>query len=402
MKTFSKLHKISLLILFSILSVGSFVVKPQSALAACNYTKADITSNKYNISNRETAKITLAIERGGNIADCDTNVKMTIYEKLPNGSEIPYAGGSQSFSFPGTTASFSIDLAMFTGVDARGYADIRAALETNSWLSRTQQITSSGFIRINIAGGQNNTGAVTMTLKFEPTKSEYTKGESIDIKVAPVGSTLRDMTDVTRVILKALIGSKTFEFETDKSNLVSGANYGEQKFTGIQITEANGFKNGANPVTVEIWKVGTPSAMLGSVNGSINATGLTTASPTPPAGGGGNNNGGGNNPPPGGTNPGTNPGGGGGSQIVGKLDSPIAIGNIGELIATILQYLLGLVAALAVLFIIIGGIRMVTSAGNTSSVTAGKQTVTWAIIGLVVSMLAFTIINVVQSLLKVR
>jgi uncharacterized membrane protein YjfL (UPF0719 family) len=58
-----------------------------------------------------------------------------------------------------------------------------------------------------------------------------------------------------------------------------------------------------------------------------------------------------------------------------------------------------MIGALSVLFIIIGSVRMVTSAGNEKAVTAGKQTVTWAVIGLAVALLAFSFIGLLQSVL---
>lgn len=104
------------------------------------------------------------------------------------------------------------------------------------------------------------------------------------------------------------------------------------------------------------------------------------------------------------TDPGSKSGGSNqiSTPVVGTIDSPISIKSLGELITTGIKYLLGFLATLSVLFIIIGGVRMVVSGGSEGEVKAGKQTVTWAVVGMVVSLLAFTIINVVQSLLKVK
>jgi uncharacterized membrane protein YgaE (UPF0421/DUF939 family) len=79
--------------------------------------------------------------------------------------------------------------------------------------------------------------------------------------------------------------------------------------------------------------------------------------------------------------------------------NPIAYDSLGALIVALVRFLLTMIGALSVLFIIIGAVRMVASAGNEKSVKAGKDTVTWAVIGLVVALLAFTIINLVQSVL---
>ena len=45
--------------------------------------------------------------------------------------------------------------------------------------------------------------------------------------------------------------------------------------------------------------------------------------------------------------------------------------------------------------IIVGGLRYVVSGGNTASVTAAKNTILYAIVGIVVALLAYAIINFV-------
>lgn len=67
--------------------------------------------------------------------------------------------------------------------------------------------------------------------------------------------------------------------------------------------------------------------------------------------------------------------------------------NVNNLIGTIVNTLLFIVGAAAVLVIIIGGIMFVTSAGNQQTVATAKNAVLYAIIGLVVSFLAYAIVN---------
>ena len=49
--------------------------------------------------------------------------------------------------------------------------------------------------------------------------------------------------------------------------------------------------------------------------------------------------------------------------------------------------------------LIIGGIRYVTSGGDAKKVTDAKNTVLYAIIGLIISVLAYAIVNFVMSTL---
>lgn len=55
------------------------------------------------------------------------------------------------------------------------------------------------------------------------------------------------------------------------------------------------------------------------------------------------------------------------------------------------------IAVIAVIMIIYGGFRYVTSAGNESSITAAKNTIIYAVIGLVIVAVAQVVVNFVLS-----
>lgn len=61
--------------------------------------------------------------------------------------------------------------------------------------------------------------------------------------------------------------------------------------------------------------------------------------------------------------------------------------------------ILYIVGIIAVIMLIIGGIRYVISGGDAKKVTDAKNTVLYAIIGLVISFLAFAIVNFVITAL---
>lgn len=69
--------------------------------------------------------------------------------------------------------------------------------------------------------------------------------------------------------------------------------------------------------------------------------------------------------------------------------------NATELIAVIIRVLLLIGGAIAVLFVIIGGYQYLTSGGNEESAEKGRKTVTNALIGVVLIVLAWVIVNVV-------
>lgn len=71
------------------------------------------------------------------------------------------------------------------------------------------------------------------------------------------------------------------------------------------------------------------------------------------------------------------------------------VGDPQDLVKTIVNLFLYAVGILSVIMLIWGGIRYTTSAGDSNKVTAAKNTVLYAIVGLVVAILAWAIVNLV-------
>ena len=65
------------------------------------------------------------------------------------------------------------------------------------------------------------------------------------------------------------------------------------------------------------------------------------------------------------------------------------------LVLTIITYFLGFLGLLAVIMIIYGGITYVTSAGNDEAVGKAKKIILYSVIGIVVILLSFVIVNAV-------
>ena len=63
----------------------------------------------------------------------------------------------------------------------------------------------------------------------------------------------------------------------------------------------------------------------------------------------------------------------------------------------IINLIIGIVGLLAVIFIIIGAFQFTTSAGDARKTQQAKNTITYAIIGLVIALLAYAIVNFVLS-----
>ena len=69
--------------------------------------------------------------------------------------------------------------------------------------------------------------------------------------------------------------------------------------------------------------------------------------------------------------------------------------EVGDLITNVTNVLLFLIGALSVIFIIISGIYYVTSQGNAEQVKKAKNTMVYAVVGLIISILAYAIVNFV-------
>ena len=67
------------------------------------------------------------------------------------------------------------------------------------------------------------------------------------------------------------------------------------------------------------------------------------------------------------------------------------------LIKKVVNLLLWAIGIVSVIMIIIGGIRYATSNGDSNNVTAAKNTIMYAVIGLVIAIFAYAIVNFVLT-----
>ena len=97
----------------------------------------------------------------------------------------------------------------------------------------------------------------------------------------------------------------------------------------------------------------------------------------------------------------------GNTEIAGAVNSEITSGmnatsagtstptDANVVIKNVTNIMFFIIGAVSVIMLIYGGIRYTTSGGNTNSVTAAKNTIMYSIIGLVVAILAFAVVNFV-------
>ena len=73
--------------------------------------------------------------------------------------------------------------------------------------------------------------------------------------------------------------------------------------------------------------------------------------------------------------------------------------RVSEIVLRVINIALAVAGLIAVLFLIIGGFRYVTSAGNEETAEQAKKIITNAIIGIVIIILSFVIVRVISNAL---
>jgi hypothetical protein len=84
---------------------------------------------------------------------------------------------------------------------------------------------------------------------------------------------------------------------------------------------------------------------------------------------------------------------GNGASSARGADQPVDLFGDGGTFSTITNVLLFIVGAIAVIMIVIGGLRYVLSGGDSNQITAAKNTILYAIIGIIVAILAYAIVR---------
>lgn len=78
-------------------------------------------------------------------------------------------------------------------------------------------------------------------------------------------------------------------------------------------------------------------------------------------------------------------------------DQPSTLEGQGGVIETVTTVLLFVIGAISVIMLIIGGIRYTTSNGDQGAVTSAKNTIMYAIIGLIVALLSYALVRFVTT-----
>jgi hypothetical protein len=84
-----------------------------------------------------------------------------------------------------------------------------------------------------------------------------------------------------------------------------------------------------------------------------------------------------------------------GANSAKGADQAVDLFGASGIFTTVTNVMLFIVGAISVIMVVIGGLRYVVSGGNSGNITTAKNTILYAIVGLIVAIMAYAIINFV-------
>ena len=78
-----------------------------------------------------------------------------------------------------------------------------------------------------------------------------------------------------------------------------------------------------------------------------------------------------------------------------NIDSSATTDDLLGTVKNVINVVLGILGVVAVVVIILGGFSFITSQGDAGKVMKGRNTIIWGVVGLIVSLSAFVIVNLV-------
>lgn len=88
-----------------------------------------------------------------------------------------------------------------------------------------------------------------------------------------------------------------------------------------------------------------------------------------------------------------------GTSTTTEFVNPLGFTTVSELLNAVLNNLMGIIAIVAVIFIVIGGVLYIVSGGSEAGTTRAKKIWTGAVIGLAIALASPTFLKTIQSLL---
>jgi len=250
--------------------------------------------------------------------------------------------------------------------------------------------TGSFFVRIyeyiSVTGRNLTTSAVVPFTVTTP--SQAPPEVSLNVPQAKLGD------EVTLTVARPPVGWKK---GTIYINGFSGSNYYE--FTSspfkFKVDSSKGFVSGANNLVVQIENSSGNSVALPNAGKIV----LNVMAVNPPNPAGRNST-----STPAGRNSTSTPAGHNpiDTSLKETLFNPLPTDSLTGAFLTVAKGFLAIIALWAITFIIIGAFKLIMAQGHEEDYVTAKKTITWAVLGLIVAMLSFSIIAIVQNILQIK
>ncbi|MEK7652076.1 MAG: pilin [Patescibacteria group bacterium] len=80
-----------------------------------------------------------------------------------------------------------------------------------------------------------------------------------------------------------------------------------------------------------------------------------------------------------------------------KLCNPLPDKNLGELVYRLINYILIGISSMAIVTVVIAAFIIVSSQGNEEAIKGAKTSISWAVVGIVLALLAYSIASIIES-----
>ncbi|MEK7075530.1 MAG: hypothetical protein AAB948_01890 [Patescibacteria group bacterium] len=80
-----------------------------------------------------------------------------------------------------------------------------------------------------------------------------------------------------------------------------------------------------------------------------------------------------------------------------KLCNPLPDKNLGELVKRLINYILIGISSMAIVTVVIAAFIIVSSQGNEETIKGAKTSISWAVVGIVLALLAYSIASIIES-----
>ena len=93
----------------------------------------------------------------------------------------------------------------------------------------------------------------------------------------------------------------------------------------------------------------------------------------------------------------------GGKQVAPPADVPSGgLDTLSKVFGNALTTMIILAVVLSLIFLVLGGMQWISSGGDKNKVAAARAKITWAIVGLIITLAAFFIINIFGYFFNVK